>query len=90
MLVVKILYIRTSTEFDLLTIKLNRRQQLQEKRKRVSQDQNQEDRKGEERDKKYTEEKKERKNDEEGDIQQEKQGRKCSEDVANSKRNKDT
>ena len=87
MLIVKILYIRTSTEFDLLTIKLNRRQQLQEKRKRVSQDQNQEDRKGEERDKKYTEEKKERKNDEEGDIKQEKQGRKCSEDV---KRNKDT
>ena len=41
----------------------------------MSQDQNQEDRKGEERDKKYTEEKKERKNDEEN------QGRKCSEDV---------
>ena len=46
-----------------------------------SQDQNQEDKKGEKRDKKYTEEKEERKNDEEGDIQQEKQGKKCSEDL---------
>ena len=61
MLIVKILYIRTSTEFDLLTIKLNRRLDSSNYRRRGRESRNQEDRKGEERDKKYTEEMRRRK-----------------------------